>query len=35
MQTIDIIGGNYFGRWDKTRAACRGIVTLGVNHRGA
>ena len=26
MQTIEIIGENYFGRWDKTRAACRGIV---------
>ena len=26
MQTIEIFGENYFGRWDKTRAACRGIV---------
>ncbi|MBO7359041.1 MAG: NUDIX hydrolase [Clostridia bacterium] len=26
MKTISIIGENYFGRWDKTRAACRGIV---------
>ncbi|MCR4622434.1 MAG: NUDIX hydrolase [Clostridiales bacterium] len=26
MQTIEIIGENYFGRWDKTRVACRGIV---------
>lgn len=26
MKTIDIKGDNYFGYWDKTRAACRGIV---------
>ncbi len=26
MKTIDIIGGNYFGYYDKTRTACRGIV---------
>jgi 8-oxo-dGTP pyrophosphatase MutT (NUDIX family) len=26
MKTIEIIGENYFGHWDKTRAACRGIV---------
>lgn len=24
--TIGIVGDNYFGRWDKTRTACRGIV---------
>ena len=26
MKTIDIVGDNYFGRWDKTRTACRGII---------
>ena len=26
MKTIDIIGDNYFGKWDRTRTACRGIV---------
>ena len=26
MKKIDIIGDNYFGKWDKTRTACRGIV---------
>ena len=26
VKTIDIIGDNYFGRWDKTRTGCRGIV---------
>ena len=23
---IDIVGENYFGKWDKTRTACRGII---------
>ena len=26
MKTIDIIGENYFGKWEKTRTACRAIV---------
>lgn len=26
MKTIDIIGESYFGKWDKTRTACRGII---------
>ena len=26
MKTIDIIGDNYSGKWDKTRTACRGII---------
>ena len=26
MKTISIIGDNYFGHWDKSRTACRGIV---------
>lgn len=26
MKTIDVIGKNYFGRYTKTREACRGIV---------
>ena len=26
MEKIEIIGANCFGRWDKSRAACRGIV---------
>ena len=26
MKTIDIVGENYFGAWEKTRTACRGIV---------
>ena len=26
MKTIDIVGENYCGNWDKTRTACRGIV---------
>lgn len=29
MKTIDIVGENYFGKWDKTRTACRGIVIDG------
>lgn len=26
MRKIDIVGENYFGRWEKTRTACRGII---------
>ena len=26
MKTIEIIGKNYFGSWNKSRVACRGIV---------
>lgn len=26
MKTIDIVGENYFGTWDKTRVACRSII---------
>ena len=26
MKIIDIVGANYFGKWNKTRTACRGIV---------
>ncbi len=26
MKIIDIIGENYFGSWEKTRTACRGII---------
>ena len=26
MKIIEIIGANYFGKWIKTRTACRGIV---------
>ncbi len=26
MKVIEITGENYFGKWDKTRVACRGIV---------
>ena len=26
MKTIDIVGDNYFGKWNKTRTACRGII---------
>ncbi|MFR5618997.1 MAG: hypothetical protein ACLTJ5_09215 [Clostridium sp.] len=29
MKTIDIVGENYCGNWDKTRTACRGIVIDG------
>lgn len=29
MKTIEIIGKNYFGKWNKTRTACRGIVIDG------
>ena len=26
MKIIEIVGENYFGKWEKTRTACRGIV---------
>ena len=26
MKVIDIVGENYFGKWDKTRTACRAII---------
>ena len=26
MKIIDIVGENYFGKWEKTRTACRGII---------
>ena len=26
MKIIDIVGANYFGKWNKTRTACRGII---------
>lgn len=26
MKTIDIVGENYYGKWEKTRTACRGII---------
>ena len=26
MKTINIVGDNYFGEWNKTRAACRSVV---------
>lgn len=26
MKIINIVGDNYFGKWNKTRTACRGIV---------
>ena len=26
MKTLEIIGDNYFGRWEHTRTACRGII---------
>ncbi|MBP5556072.1 MAG: NUDIX domain-containing protein [Lachnospiraceae bacterium] len=26
MKTIDIVGDNYFGEWNKTRTACRSVV---------
>lgn len=28
METIEIVGDNYFGAWDKVRVACRGILAL-------
>lgn len=29
MKTIDIVGDNYYGKWNKTRTACRGIIIKG------
>lgn len=29
MKKIDIVGKNYFGKWEKTRTACRGIILDG------
>lgn len=29
MKVIDIVGDNYFGKWDKSRTACRGIIIDG------
>lgn len=26
MKTVDIIGKNYLGNWERTRKACRGII---------
>lgn len=26
MKIVEIVGDNYFGKWNKTRTACRGIV---------
>ena len=26
MKTLEIVGANYYGKWDETRTACRGIV---------
>ena len=26
---LEIVGANYFGKWDKTRTACRGIILRG------
>ncbi len=26
MEKVDIFGENYFGKWDKTRTACRAII---------
>ena len=26
MSVIKNVGNNYFGKWDKTRTACRGII---------
>lgn len=26
MKIIEIVGDNYFGKWDKTNIACRGII---------
>ena len=27
--TAEIVGANYFGKWEKTRTACRGLVISG------
>ncbi|MGI6173596.1 MAG: NUDIX domain-containing protein [Christensenellales bacterium] len=29
MKKIEIVGDNYFGKWTRTRTACRGIVLQG------
>ncbi len=29
MKRIEIVGDNYFGKWTRTRTACRGIVLQG------
>lgn len=29
MKVIEIVGDKYFGKWDKTRTACRGIIIDG------
>ncbi|MGI6725585.1 MAG: hypothetical protein ACOX62_05255 [Christensenellales bacterium] len=29
MKVLDIVGKNYFGKWDETRTSCRGIVMDG------
>lgn len=29
MQTIEIVGDNYFGKWTKTRTACRALILQG------
>lgn len=26
MKTVDIVGENYFGKWERERTACRGII---------
>lgn len=31
MKTISIVGENHFGKWDKTRTACRGVILDGTN----
>lgn len=31
MKTVDIVGENYFGSWDKSRTACRGLIQDGAN----
>lgn len=31
MKTADIVGENYFGSWDKSRTACRGLILDGAN----
>lgn len=29
MKRIEIVGKNYFGKWEKTRTACRGVIIDG------
>ena len=31
MKTLEIVGENYCGKWQKSRTACRGIVLNGEN----